>query len=99
VAEISQCGAEHAAILAVEEQGADFGFRSGADDDSHDVAVHVECAISRWGSGRGGWLTCALAEEEQAASAGSHFGFGEVGCVAVDVEDHVAGAETDCCVG
>ena len=61
VAEFGERGANHASVLAVEEQGADFGFRGGAGDDAHDVAVYVDSAVSRWGSGHGGWLTCAVA--------------------------------------
>ena len=55
----------------------------------------MDGAVERWRrgvrEGRCGWKERWIAEEEDATSAGTGVAFGEVGSVAVNVEDHGAG--------
>jgi hypothetical protein len=57
--------------------------------------VDVDGAVERWWrcvrEGRCVWKERWIAEEEDATSAGSSVAFGEVGSVAVNMEDHGAG--------
>jgi hypothetical protein len=55
----------------------------------------MDCTVegrgsSSWSEARG-WFT----EKEQPASTGACFGFGQVGGITVNAEDHGAGAETN----
>ena len=99
VAHFEQCGAEHGGVFGIVEECAKFGFGGGGHDGVDDGAVDVDGAVDGWRDGVGIWSGGCVggegAEEEIAAGTGAGLGFGEVGCVAVDVEDHVAGMVAD----
>ena len=87
-------------FLAVDEEGSNFGFSGGGHDVAKDVACSVDGAVvGRWLNRRFLWISRFVAEVEVASSATARFGFGEVGCVAVEVEDHPARIEADNCIG
>ena len=76
------------------EAGANFSFGGGCHDVVQDVADNVDGSIERWVGG------CGVSgrfgtEEEETSSTRAGFGFGEVGCIAVDVEAHVTGMEAN----
>lgn len=77
------------------EKGSEFGLGGAGDDFAHDLAEDIDGAVRR-GKGVGWrrrivWGVWASTEVVVASGAGSSFGRGEVGGVAVDVETHVAG--------
>ena len=76
------------------EAGANFSFGGGCHDVAQDVADNVDGSIERWvgGCGVSGRLGT---EEEETSSTSAGFGFGEVGCIAVNVEAHVTGMVTN----
>jgi hypothetical protein len=84
--------AKRAGVLGVVEACANFCFCGRRKDVAQNAANNVNGAIKFWrwsiGSGRG-----KRTEEENATCARSGFGFGQVGCVTVDVKAHFAGVE------
>ena len=95
--------AEHGCFFAVEEEGCEFSFGGGGKDGGHDARVDVDGAIARWRRRVGGWCFERViewfAEEEIAAGARSCLLFGQVGSIAVDMEDHAAGVVAEHSVG
>ena len=87
-------------LLAVDVCGSDFGFGSRTHHVVNDAVNGVDGTVERRASG--GWLGHVRANVTQeivptSAAAGSNFG--EVGGVAINVEDHVTGGIPDRGVG
>ena len=76
-------------VFGGEEGGADFCFGCGAHHVLEYFAENMDDSVAE-GHGRVGGVREVVAEEEDASRSATGFGFGEVGSVAVDVEDHVA---------
>ena len=95
VAHVFECGAEHGGFFSIEKESAKFRLGGGGENDGHDGGMDMNGAVewrrSVGGQWRGGWLAQCVTEKEDAAGARAGVAFGEVGCVAVDVEDHGAG--------
>ena len=86
--------------MGIVEEGTNFGFSGGGQYIFHKVALDVECAID--GGFRGSWvggIVTVITKPEEATTVGTGFGFGAVGGITVDVEDHVAGSITDGSIG
>jgi len=77
--------------LSIEEQCTQFSFSSAGHDRLHDLAQNVDWAIVRRGFVLGRWWGCwSRAEEAISSCPGSAFWGGEVGCIAMCPQDHVA---------
>ena len=103
VTHVMKDGAQHGGLLAVVEESAKFGFGGGRKDNRHNGGMHMDGANEGWrggiGSRSGEWISERAAEEEDAAGTGASLFLGEVGGIAVGVEDHAAGVETKNGVG
>ena len=83
--------------MAIDVSGSNFGFGSRTHRVGHDAGNGVDGTIETRTSG--GWFEHVGANVTQktvSTSAAAGTRFGEVGCVAVNVEDHVTGSITDC---
>jgi hypothetical protein len=47
VAKFSESGVKHGGILGIDEESAEFSFGGRGDNDTHDVAVHVDSTVDR----------------------------------------------------
>ena len=79
-------------IAGGEEGGGDFGFRRGAHDVGEDFGEGMNSAVGDdgWRRGKHG-VGRAWAEEVNTGGTAASVFFGEIGGVAVEVKDHVAG--------
>ena len=87
-------------ILTIVEGGADFGFRGGRHHVVEDIGDGVDRAVEREVSER--WLgrvSGLVAKEIVVTNAAASAGFGNVGGVTVEVQDHVTGAVADGGIG
>ena len=93
-------GAYWDGLLAVDVCGSNFGFGSRTQHVGHDAGNRVDGTIETRTSG--GWLghvRANFAHEMVSTRAAAGSRFGEVGGVAVNVEDHVTGGIPDGGVG
>ena len=78
--------------MAVNVGGSDFGFGGRTHHVGHDLGNGVDEAVEAW---TGGWwlghIRASVSKEIIPTSAAAGLRFGEVGGVAVYVEDHVVG--------
>ena len=80
--------------------GSDFGIGSRTHYVGHDAGTGVDGAVEAWTFG--GWLGYVRAHVSQEivpTSTSARLRFGEIGGVAVYVEDHVTGGIQDCGIG
>lgn len=103
VAEFFKGDSKGAGFAAIVEEGSEFSFCSTSENFSHNVAHHVDGTVVGW---RGiGWIRAfggvfgVTAQVVVASSAGACFWGREIGGVAVAVQNHVAGSESDSGVG
>ena len=104
MAHFGECSADGNGLLGVEIGGADFGLSCRAHDVGHNPADGMDRASEGWCDGRSFVGVARLgAENKMAACSATGAGDGEVGCVGVDVQPHVAGDIPDhragVCVG
>lgn len=96
VAHFDEGCAEHDTIAAIVVETSEFGFGGGGHDVFEDATDGVDGAVIGrlvgWWFGR---IRGDGAEVEVAANTAASARFREVGCVAVDVEDHAAGVVSD----
>jgi hypothetical protein len=94
VAEFFERGSLGNGFLAIVEQTGEFGFAGAGDDFAEDFRGYIDGAVE-WrrrviGFGWAVWMG-ATAEVMEARKAGAGFGFTEVGSIAFDPENHIAG--------
>ena len=85
VAHLCECLTQDGALFGVEEEGANFSFGGGG----HDAAEYFRKAED--GSVKDRWFPRQVSKIVMTTGTAAGFRFGEVGSIAVDVEDHVAG--------
>ena len=87
-------------LLAVDVCGSNFGFGSRTHNFGHNAGNGVDGAVeARTSGGRLGHVRANVYQEIVSTSAAAGLRFGEVGGVAVNVEDHVTGGIPDCSIG
>ena len=87
-------------LLAVDVCASDFGFGSRTHHVGHDAGNGVDGAIeARMSGGRLGHFSAHVSQEILPISASAVLRFGEVGGVAVHVEDHITGGILDRVIG
>ncbi len=95
-----ECVSKDTGVLGVDEEGAEFGFGGRCHDVAQFVANSMDGAVGRWICGRRFCrVTGVRAEIVMAADAAASFGHRYIGCVAIDVEDHVACGVHDLGIG
>ena len=87
-------------LLTIVEGGADFGFSGGRHHIVEDLGDGVDRDVERrvteiWL----GWFSGLVSKKVVATDAAASAGFGKVGGVTVEVQDHVTGAVADGGVG
>ena len=96
MAHFFESGAEGHAVARIVEEAGEFGFGGGGHDVFENTADGMDGAVvGRQSGGRFGGIRRQGTEEEMAADPAACFGLGEVGGVAADPEDHVAGVVAD----
>ena len=90
-------------VSHVEENGAKFCFRSGCKNHFHDGAIVFDGAII-WGQWISwGWYSIGVdrcgAKKEVAAESTASFRLGKVGCITVDVQNHIGFVESKGSIG
>ena len=84
--------AQRTGFFSIVEEGTEFGFSSTGEYFPHDLAENVDSTVCfERGSGAGRLVR----EEEETGGARSSFGDGQIGGVALDGEEHVAGLVSD----
>ena len=98
VSHVLEDGSEHGGFLAIVEEGCEFCFGGGGEDRDEDGGENVYGAVVWWWGSVGRWYFGGVGETrahvEVAACSGACVFLGEVGGVAVDMKNHVAGVET-----
>ena len=92
VAEVVQDGAQLGTVLGIHEQAGELGFGCRRDDNRYDGGRGEDGAV-----GQGGAID--VAEVEQAAVDGATARAGQVRAVGLDMQNHVARAQFQLCVG
>ena len=91
VAHFNGSGAKFGAFLAVIEESTHFGFHGGGEDVAHDATFDMNRSIDCGHIGGGLDVFRPKKEISTVAAAGARFG--HVGCIAVDMQDHVGRGE------
>jgi hypothetical protein len=103
VSHVLEDGSEHCGFLAIVKEGGEFNFGGGGEDREEDGGENVNGAIVWWWGRVGrwcfGWVGETRAHVEVAASSGACVFLGEIGGVAVDMKNHVAGMKSKGGVG
>ena len=96
VPEILKGSAYRHSLMAIVKSGTDFGFSGGHHHVVEDLGDSMDRAVKRGGRER--WIVRVsgfVANEIVATNVDSRAGFGKVGSVTVEVQDHVTGAISD----